>query len=175
MKSGLPFSGWNLRTSFNLAKKTQSSNERLGFFLPHHHSPPPKTYCEAHSGRFSGLRIFLLGLKPCFCFRPPCPFPPRSFDKLRTRGSGSGKFRTRLQRRGRPRISRGSLFGLQPPEHESSFIYPIPQFLSGCQMKRESLTSGKECLKHVPGNLGIFFESSNRIGIPVLPKGDIDA
>ncbi len=24
------------------------------------HSPPPKTYCEAHSGRFSGLRIVLL-------------------------------------------------------------------------------------------------------------------
>ena len=24
------------------------------------HSPPSKTYCEAHSGRFSGLRIALL-------------------------------------------------------------------------------------------------------------------
>jgi len=24
------------------------------------HRPPSKTYCEAHSGRFSGLRIILL-------------------------------------------------------------------------------------------------------------------
>ncbi len=24
------------------------------------HCPPSKTYCEAHSGRFSGLRIILL-------------------------------------------------------------------------------------------------------------------
>jgi hypothetical protein len=39
------------------------------------HSPPSKTYCEAHSGRFSGLRITLLGLKSSSYFRPPCPFP----------------------------------------------------------------------------------------------------
>ncbi len=32
-------------------------------------------------------------------------------------GSGSGKFRPRSQRRGRPRLSRGSLFGFRPPEY----------------------------------------------------------
>ena len=30
------------------------------FFYFTLHSPPSKTYCEAHSGRFSGLRIVLL-------------------------------------------------------------------------------------------------------------------
>ncbi len=97
------------------------------------HSPPPKTYCEAHSGRFSGSRIILLGLKSSQYFRPACPFPPCPFGKLRASGSGSGKFRTRLQRRGRPRLSRGSHFGFKPPEYGSIFNYPIPQFLSECQ------------------------------------------
>ena len=45
------------------------------------HSPPSKTCCEAHSGRFSGFRIVLLGLKSSQYFRPPCPFP--SFNSLR--------------------------------------------------------------------------------------------
>jgi len=31
-----------------------------GFFYLTLHSLPPKTYCEARSGRFSGLRIVLL-------------------------------------------------------------------------------------------------------------------
>jgi len=30
------------------------------FFYLTLHSPPPKTHCEAHSGRFSGFRIILL-------------------------------------------------------------------------------------------------------------------
>jgi len=71
------------------------------FFYLTLHSLPSKTYCEAHSGRFSGLRIVLL----------PAPSHPfRPFDKLRVQDSGFGKFRTRLQRRGRPRLSRGSLW-----------------------------------------------------------------
>ena len=41
-------------------KKTQSSEERLGFFYITLHSLPPKTQCEVYSGRFSGLRIALL-------------------------------------------------------------------------------------------------------------------
>jgi len=113
------------------------------FFCLTLHSPPSKTCCEAHSGRFSGLRIVLLGPKSSFYFRPPCPFPPCPFDKLRASDSGSGKFRTRLQRRGRPRISRGSLFGLQPPERESNFTYYISQFLSGCQIKKQSGSATK--------------------------------
>ena len=40
---------------------------------------------------------------------------------LRAQDSGSGKFRPRLQRRGRPRLSRDSPLGFQPPEHGSIF------------------------------------------------------
>ena len=43
----------------------------------------------------------------------------RPFDKLRVQDSGSGKFRPRLQRRGRPRFSRGSPLSSPPPEYES--------------------------------------------------------
>jgi len=92
-------------------KKTQPSNERLGFLTSPLHSPPSKTHCEAHSGRFSGLRIVLL----------LAPSHPLTLHKLRVSDSGSGKFRPRLQRRGRPRLSRGSLSGFKPPEHGSIF------------------------------------------------------
>ncbi len=40
-------------------KKTRSSEERPGFLNAALHGPPPKTYCEAYSGRFSGSRIIL--------------------------------------------------------------------------------------------------------------------
>jgi len=39
------------------------------------HSPPPKTYCEAHPGGFSDLRIILLWPGSLLPSRPPCPFP----------------------------------------------------------------------------------------------------
>ncbi len=94
------------------------------FFYLTLHSLPSKTYCEAHSGRFSGLRIVLL----------PAPSHPfRPFDKLRVQDSGFGKFRTRLQRRGRPRLSRGSLW-LQATWIRINFYFLIPQFLSRCQI-----------------------------------------
>ena len=46
----------------------------------------------------------------------PLPIPNSSRD------SGSGKFRTRSQRRGRPRLARGSLLGFEPPERGSILI-----------------------------------------------------
>jgi hypothetical protein len=94
------------------------------FFYLTLHSPPPKTHCEAHSGRFSGFRIILF----------LAPSHPESHETRDHKDSGSGKFRPRLQRRGRPRLSRGSLFGLKPPEHGSIFNYLISHFLRGCQL-----------------------------------------
>ncbi len=39
------------------------------------HCPPSKTYCEAHSGRFSGLRIILLRSEIFLNFRTSLPLP----------------------------------------------------------------------------------------------------
>ena len=86
------------------------------------HRPPSKTYCEAHSGRFSGLRIILLRPEVILDLQAFLPLPILwPFDMLRVSDSGSGRFRPRLQRRGRPRFSRGSLSGFRPPEHGSIF------------------------------------------------------
>ena len=59
--------------------------------------------------------------------------------QVRTQSSGSGKFRPRSQRRGRPRFARGSLFSPRPPEHVFYCSLTIPQSRTGCQFL--SLTS----------------------------------
>jgi hypothetical protein len=86
-------------------QKTRPSEEEPGFWsVPTFTAFPPKTQREAYSGRYSGLRITLL-------LAPSHPF----------QDSGSSKFRPRLQRRGRPRLSRDSLFSSRPPEYGFNF------------------------------------------------------
>ena len=72
--------GWGKRSSWAFFSSLQNKKPSLRmkdwvFFYFTLHSPPPKTCCEARSGRFSGSRIVLLGLKSSSYFRPPCPFP----------------------------------------------------------------------------------------------------
>ncbi len=56
------------------------------FFYLTLHSPPPKTHCEAHSGRFSGFRIILLWPEVFLVLQASLPLPILSPAKRGIKG-----------------------------------------------------------------------------------------
>jgi len=101
----------------NPASEERSGFPRLQFFTAFHRRLVVKRIKAgilAFGSSYSGRDRFRHPSSFRF-YRPPCPFPSR-------RESGYGKFRPRLQRRGRPRFSRGSLSTLSHPDADHLFL-----------------------------------------------------